>query len=107
MAPNEYENPYYYERNGNKITYLPHEHSMAGNTYPNLVFTKSVDCDFELCQDEAFYADGASRGESMAVIKLTAKEFTMNLVGDTFGKGYDYGVGCFCEMKKNYIAFRC
>lgn len=105
MAPNEYENPYYFERNGNKITYLPHEHSMAGNTYPNLVFTKSLDCDFELCQDEAFYADGASRGESVAVLKVKAQKFTMNLVGDTFGKGYDYEVGCFCEMKKNYITF--
>ena len=105
MAPNDYENPYYYEVEEGKIKYLPHEHSLAGNHYPTLSFTRTLDCEYKLHTDEVFYEDGISRGDSLHVLEVSGKEFSMTLVGDTFAKGYEATPVDFDLSVSQYVGF--
>ena len=105
MAPNDYENPYYYEVEGGKITYIPHEHSLAGNHYPTLRFTRTLDAEYKLHTDEVFYEDGVSRGDSLHVLEVSGNEFSMTLVGDTFGKGYEASPVDFPLAVSQYVGF--
>lgn len=92
MSQNEHESDIVYTLDGNVMTLVPANGSMAKNHYPDLYFKIKYDKACEFGNDGVFYKDGLSRGDTILTTKISGDEFSQVIVGSTYGKDV-----CLCK----------
>ena len=100
MSQNEHEALFNVCHEGNTITFTPSKESMMSR-YENISFKMLVNKEFGIHNDSIFTKNGESLDENLLCFTLNESEFSVTIVGDTFGKGKDFAINDFeteCEL---------
>lgn len=105
MQNNEYEVDYQVEEDGNAIIFQAAEGAESKQTYPDLTYRMAVTGTEAVTKDESFLANHIESGDaSLVILELAAaKQWTMTMGGDLYGKG---SLAAVREWETETVAYR-